>query len=221
MHRKKNGTFSICMYEMSERSMVSLPPEKVLSETAFSARDEEDKEIVATVMRLQADKGFILGEIGALLYVLKVDTKLWPPETRPFKDDPDFLQKELAKADAYGKEKNWLIGKFYTKDIDDRSPEGNLLFFARTIAWAQNFLSGVTNRTLQGYVTQNPTGQYPTYMQSFLPEKARKDFLQIYNPPPIEPSEEKSGGSGGVGFLIGAVVIALLAVGILMYFLLR
>lgn len=208
---------------MSERSMVSFAPEtsKVLSETAFPQREKEDKEIVATVMRLQSEKGFILGEIGALFYVLKVDTKLWPPETRLDPDDPDFLPKELAKADEYGTKKNWLIGKHYTKDIDAYSTEGNLLFFARMIAWAQNFLSGVTDRTLQGYVTQNPTGQYPTYMASFLPEKARKDFLQVYNPPPIEPSKEKSGGSGGVGFLIGAVVIALLAFAILMYFLLR
>jgi hypothetical protein len=201
--------------------MVSLPPEKVLSETAFSARDKEDKEIVATVMRLQEVKGFVIGEMGALFYVLKVDTKLWPPETRPFTDDPDFLPTELANADAYGTKKNWLIGKFHTKEIDDHSPEGNLLFFARTIAWAQNFVSGVTDRTLQGSVNHNATKQYLSYMASFKPEKARKDFLQIYNPPPIEPSEEKSGGSGGMGFLIGAVVIALLAVGILMYFLLR
>jgi hypothetical protein len=60
-------------------------------------------------------------------------------------------------------------------------------------------------------------------MDGFLPEKARKDFLQVYNPPPIEPSKEKSDGkgTGGMGFLIGAVVIALLAFAILMYFLLR
>jgi hypothetical protein len=208
---------------MSERAMVSFAPETSgdISQRALPPREKEDKEIVATVMRLHAEKGFTLGEIGALFYVLKVDTKLWPQETRPFPDDPDGLPNELAKADAYGKEKNWLIGKLYAKDIDDRSPEGNLLFFARTIAWAQNFVSGVTNRTLEGSVNRNPTKQYPTYMAAFQPEKARKDFLQVYNPPPIEPSEEKSRGSGGVGFLIGAVVIALLAVGILMYFLLR
>ncbi len=208
---------------MSERAMVSFAPETSgdISQRALPSREKEDREIVDTVMRLQADKGFSLGEIGALLYVLKVDTKLWPPETRPFPDDPDGLPNELAKADAYGKEKNWLIGKFHAKDIDDHSPEGNLLFFARTIAWAQNFLSGVTDRTLQGSVDHNATKQYLSYMASFQPEKARKDFLQIYNPPPIEPSEEKSRGSGGMGFLIGAVVIALLAFAILMYFLLR
>jgi hypothetical protein len=208
---------------MSERAMVSFAPETSgdISQRALPPREKEDREIVDTVMRLQADKGFSLLEIGALLYVLKVDTKLWPPETSPFKDDPDFLPKELANADEYGKKKNWLIGKLHTKDIDDQSLEGNLLSFARAIAWAQNFVSGVTDRTIQGSVNRNPTKQYPTYYASFQPEKARKDFLQVYNPPPIEPSKEKSAGSGGMGFLIGAVVIALLAVGILMYFLLR
>jgi hypothetical protein len=210
------------MYEMSE-SMVSMAPEttSIVKLGDFPQREKEDKEIVATVMRLRAEKNFSLLEIGALFYVLKVDRKLWPPETSPFQDDPDFLTKELANADEYGTKKNWLIGKLYTKDIDDQSEEGNLLSFARAIAWAQNFVSGVTDRTIQGYVYHNATGQYPTYFASFQPEKARKDFLQVYNPPPIEPSKEKSGGSGGVGFLIGAVVIALLAFAILMYFLLR
>lgn len=188
--------------------------------------EAEDKEIVETVMRLATEKRFTVGEIGALLYVLQVDRDRWPPPTRYVPEDPDHLLKEFQKADAFGKANHWLIGKRYLTHIADRTDEGELLYKARMIAWAQSFVSRSTSRTFQDTVNNNATKDYPTHFDSFQPERARTEFVYWHNRPPIEPPEEKSdgkgsGGSGGAGFLIGAVVILLLALGLLLYFLLR
>ena len=211
-------------YDIPEGALVAGAPISIpLLETE---RDKEDKEIVQTVERLAFEKRFSIGEVGALLYVLQVDTKAWPQFTRYAKEDPDHLPKEFQKADAFGKASGWLIGKHYLTDVKDGTDEGELLFKARVIAWAQSFVSRSTSRNFQDTVDNNALKEYPSYMESFQPESARKYFLPFYNPPPIEPPEEKSdgrgsGGSGGMGFLIGAVIILLLALGLLTYFLLR
>ena len=93
------------------------------------------------------------------------------------------------------------------------------------IAWAQSFVSRSTSRTFKDTVDNNALKDYPTHMDSFQPERARTEFVRWYNPPSpgleVKSDGKGSGGSGGAGFLIGAVLILLLALGLLLYFLLR
>ena len=205
---------------LPERRMITDP-----SETPHE-RDKEDREIADTVMRLSTEKSFSVGEVGALLYVLQVNTKAWPSLTRIVTEDPDYLPKEFEQADAFGQHHFWQINKHYFKDTKDDSDEGELLYKARLIAWAQSFVSRTTSQNFKETVDKNATKDYPAHVASFQPERGRKDFLQFNDPLPIELPEEKSdvkglGGSGGMGFLIGAVLILLLALGLLTYFLLR
>ncbi len=205
---------------MSERSMVSMAPEttSVIKLGAFPQREKEDEEIVATVDRLGEELDFNLAEGGALLYVLQVDPSLWPTTW------PKSLPEASRKAEEYGKAHNWHWTSEERKKIMEDKQDDLALHRADAIAWAQRFVLGYTSKNLAGYL-KDTHGRYPGFMDSFHLnlKHNRKNFIDIYNPKPFEPPDEKSDGkgSGGVGFLIGAVVIALLAFAILMYFLLR
>ncbi len=210
------------MYEMSER-MVSFAPETSgdISQRALPSREKEDREIVDTVIRLFTEKQLTIIESCALFHVLEVDPKFWP----------DWYAKEFPEAfkqaEEYGKKHNWQWSDEERTKIAADYKGSVLLRRAEAIPWAQAFIVRETPHNLAGYRKDN-NGRYPKFQPWFelYIDKMRAGFIENNKPEPIRPSEEKSdgkgsGGTGNMGFLIGAVVIALLAVGILMYFLLR
>lgn len=195
-------------YDIQEGALMAVvpPPE--------AGRDKEDKEIAETVQRLNPEKDFNMAEYGALLHVLQVNARFWPMNIKP---------EDFEKAEQFGKAHHWTWSAEDRKKIIEDKNEDLVLMRAQAIPWAQRFVLRYTSKNLEGYMTDNGNGRYPTYMESFgILDDERFMFLTTYNPKPFEPPEEKSNErSGGMGFLIGAVIIVLLAAGILTYFLLR
>ena len=197
-------------------AMVSGPPIRVLP--PHPTVEAEDKEIVETVVRLDLEKEFNAAEFGALLHVLQVNARFWPSDINP----KDFLE-----AEEFGKKHHWHWSTEDRKKLMEDKTEDLLLMRAQAIPWAQTFVLNYTSKNLEGYMKDNGNGRYPTYMQSFSSQldHTRSEFVKFHNPtdlPPFEPIQEKNGGGlGGSGFLIGAVLILLLALGLLLYFLLR
>ena len=190
--------------------MAGVPPPE-------AGTEKEDKEIAETVARLDKEKEFNMEEYGALLHVLQVNARFWPREIKP---------EEFIQAEQFGNAHNWFWSAQKRKEIMDEKKEDILLMRAQAIPWAQRFVLRYTSKNLEGYMRDNGNGLYPTYMQSFSSKTQlaheRFLFVETHNPKPFEPPEEKSNErSGGMGFLIGAVLIALLALGLLTYFLLR
>jgi hypothetical protein len=185
--------------------------------------DQEDREIVQTVQRLEKEKNLNIAESAALLYVLQVYPQFWPQS--PHTGWPADLINSTAAAERYGEAHNWFWTADQRKKIAEEKKDALLLQRADAIAWAQRFVLRHASKNLAEHMKDIGNGVYPTFMDSFHLnlKKIRSDFLRWHNAAPFEPPEEKSDekGSGGTGFLIGAVLIVLLAVGILMYFLLR
>ena len=186
---------------------ISGPPPEIGNE-----RVQEDMEIVDTMERLDIELEFNSEEYGALLYVLQVNARFWPYQFGP---------KEFREAEKFGTDNNWLWTSQERKEISE-TQDGILLARAQAIPWAQQFTLGWINKTLEEYMQDNKNGKYPTIVESFSPEHTRSAFLMRHNPKLVKPPEETSKQqSGGMGFLIGAVLILLLALGLLTYFLLR
>lgn len=198
-------------YDIPEGAfMAGVPPPE-------AGTEKEDMEIAKTVARLDLDKEFTIEEYGALLHVLQVNARFWPMNIKP---------EEFIQAERFGEAHNWFWSTKKRKEIMDEKKDDLLLARAQAIPWAQSFALRRTSKNLEGYMRDNGNGLYPTYMQSFSSKTQlaheRLLFVETYNPKPFEPPEEKSNErSGGMGFLIGAVIILLLALGILTYFLLR
>jgi hypothetical protein len=199
------------LMDIQDRSQRALPP-----------RETEDREIVDIVLRLFLEKELNVVESCALLHVLQVDPEFWPDSfAKTFQD-------AFQQAEEYGNEHKWQWSDEERKNVAGGGLQDMfLLKRADSIAWAQRFVLGYTSKNLEGYL-EDTHGRYPAFMDSFHlnVKDNRKTFIDVHNPKPFEPPDEKSdgkgsGGSGGMGFLIGAVVIALLAFAILMYFLLR
>jgi hypothetical protein len=208
---------------MSERSMDSFAPETSgdISQRVLPSREKEDREIVDTVIRLYTEKQLTIIESCALFHVLKVDPKFWPDWYAP------TFPGGVCTGGGVCKKHNWQWSDEERTKIAEDLKESILLRRADAIAWAQAFIVRETPHNLAGYRKDN-NGRYPKFQSWFANfiVQIRAGFIEDNKPEPIRPSEEKSdgkgsGGTGGMGFLIGAVVIALLAVGILMYFLLR
>lgn len=186
---------------------ISGPPPEIGNE-----RVQEDMEIIDTMERLDNELEFDSEEYGALLYVLQVNARFWPFNLKPV---------EFIQAEQFGTDNYWLWTSQERKEISE-TQDGILLARAQAIPWAQQFTLGWINKNLEEYMQDNNNGKYPTIVETFSPKHARSAFLVRYNPKLVKPPEETSKQqSGGMGFLIGAVLILLLALGLLTYFLLR
>ncbi len=172
---------------VSTVSMVSMAPET--SEVGPST----PMKVVDTVEALGATLELTSGEKCALLYVLDIDSRLWPTEDIP-EEDTTLLKNNFAEAQS-----NRLAQPHYAIVLD----------------WANGFITGNIKTSLTTFLLDNGP---PAHVAPIDASVWRDAFIKTYTPTRLDFRSERKSRSG---FVIGGIFLVLLALAALAYLTLR